>query len=162
MSKTYYLFRHGETFASIKHSGYGVRILSAPILPSAEPITKRMGQFLKEIPTDYNVSSPVKRCRQTCQIITLESGKQFVFDRRISEFFIETFGMFRNRLKRFVAEMEKSDNQTILICTHGAVLAGLLAYFTKGDFNASDMFKYPPTGLLIKLKDGKIEEFDFN
>src|SRR5438105_4844768 len=116
MPKTYYLFRHGETFATIKNKGYGVRILSASILPSAEPVIKKMGQFLKDLPTDYNVSSPVKRCRQTVNIITLESGKQFVFDRKISEFFIETFGMFKRRLKRFIDQIEQSNYQTILVC----------------------------------------------
>lgn len=161
--KTYYIFRHGETFVTAGNKwGYGLRVLSAPILESGKPALRRMGEFFKDIPSDLNVQSPLKRCQQTAAIVTDITGKKFVTDRRINEFLIETFGHFRHRIKSFVDQIEDSDHQTILICTHGAVIAGLVSYLTKGNFPASDLSDYPPPGIVIKIEGKKIEEFDFN
>jgi broad specificity phosphatase PhoE len=162
MSKTYYLFRHGETFATLKNKGYGWRIRSAHTLEAGKPVTKEIAQFLKDIKSDHNATSGYTRCLETAQIITDVTGKQFVVDRRLNEFFFETFGNLRNRLKNFLAEMEDSDYETILVCTHGACLAGLIMLLTTGQYHAADLISYPPPGILIKIENCKVEEWDFN
>ncbi len=162
MSKTYYIFRHGETFATLKNRGYGLKIISASILESAKPVINKMALFLKNIPTDYNATSPYRRCLQTTQIITDITGKQFVIDKRLSEFFLETFGRLRNRVQNFINQMESSDHQTILICTHGAVMTAFISLLSKDEFRARDLSDYPRPGILIKISNGQIEEYDFN
>lgn len=161
-TKTYYLFRHGETFATLKNTGYGVRIRSAHILEAGKPVIQEMAEFLKDVKSDHNATSAYPRCLETTQIITDVTGKKFVIDRRVREFFFETFGQLRNRLKNFLDEMENSDYQTVLVCTHGACLAGLVMLLTTGEYHAADILSYPPPGILIKIKNGQIEEWDFN
>lgn len=161
-SKTYYITRHGETFASLKNTGYGFRIRSAPIIQAGIPTIERLAEYLKEIPTDYNASSQYNRCRQTAKIITDIAGKQFVFDKRLNEFFFETFWHLENRLRDFLTEMEESKHKSFLICTHGACISGLVMLLTKGDYRAGDLLSYPPPGILIKIKDGKVTQYDFN
>lgn len=159
--KTYYIFRHGETVATKRNTGYGTQIFSARILESAKPIITRMALSLKDIRSDLHLTSPILRCRQTAQLITLETGKKFTVDWRLTEI-MEPFPILKWRIKNFLNQAEKSGFQTILICTHGAVIAGLVAFLTKGDFIAGDLVNYPPPGTLIKVGNGKIEEFDFN
>jgi broad specificity phosphatase PhoE len=159
--KTYYIFRHGQTFATLKNKGYGRKILTAPILESGKPVIRQMGDFLKTVQTDLNLTSPVLRCRQTSHIITLETGKKFTVDWRLTEF-MEPFPVLRWRINRLINQLEKSDFNNFLLCTHGAVIAGLVSFLTKGSFTASELLDYPPPGILIKIENGKIEEYDFN
>jgi broad specificity phosphatase PhoE len=159
--KTYYIFRHGQTFATTRNSGYGLRRLSAGILDSARPTIIKMADFLKTVPTDLNLTSPIPRCRETAQIITLETGKKFVADWRLTEM-MEPVAVLRCRVQNLIKQIERSDFETVLICTHGAVIAALVCLITKKHFSAKDLMDYPPPGILIKIKDGKIEEFDFN
>jgi broad specificity phosphatase PhoE len=159
--KTYYIFRHGETFATLKNSGYGLRRLTAGILESGKPTIEAMAQYLKTVPTDINLTSPLTRCRQTAQIITLITGKKFKVDWGINEM-LEPFPLLRLRLKNFLVRAEGSPYNTFLICTHGACIAGLTALLTKDEFKAEGLFVYPKPGVLFKIEDGKVEEFDFN
>src|SRR5258708_2831666 len=161
-TKTYYIFRHGETFASLKNTGYGIRMRSAHILESGKPVIKEMAGFLKDIKSDHNATSAYPRCLETTQIITDITSKQFVIDKRLNEFFFETFGRLRHRLKNFLGEMENSDHETILVCTHGACLAGIIMLLTTGEYHAADLLSYPPPGILIKIENGKVEQWDFN
>ena len=160
--KTYYIFRHGETRATLAGRGYGFQIRSAHIIEEGKPAMMRMGGFLKNIPTDHNVSSRYNRCKETAQIITEVTGKEFAFDNRVNEFFFETFGRLRFRLRKFIEEMESSDYETILICTHGACISGITKLLTKGEYSPEEILDFPPPGILLKIKDGKIEKWDFN
>lgn len=159
--KTYYIFRHGQTFATIKNGGYGLRRLTAGILESGRPSIIEMANFLKDVPTDINLTSPITRCRQTCNIITLETGKKFTPDWRLTEM-MEPVMMLRWRIQSLLNQIEKSDFNSILICTHGAVIAGLISILTKDHFGAEDLLNYPPPGILVKIENGKVEEYDFN
>lgn len=162
-SKTYYIFRHGETFVTKEnHIWYGTRIFSAPILEEGKPALKKLAQYLLQIPSNFNASSQIRRCRQTVQIINEVTGKEFVFDRRLNEWFLEPLWFFSRRLKSFLSYVEKQDSQNILICTHAAVIAGLVSLITKNSFSRKDLMKYPKPGVLLIIKNGKIEEGDFN
>ncbi|MBP9719180.1 MAG: histidine phosphatase family protein [Candidatus Levybacteria bacterium] len=164
MQKTYYIFRHGETFATKNGTGYGVRMLSAPILPEASPALTRLGAYLKNIPTDFNISSALKRCRQTVEIIGKESEKQFVFDKRLNDYFLESSGHFIKRLKSVLAEIEANDYQSIAICTHGACISTLISLLTaKKDMRVEyNFFKYPPPGVLTIIEGNNVQEVNFN
>lgn len=162
MRQTFYIFRHGETFATKAGTGYGIRVFTAPILEEGIPTLEKMGVYLKDIHSDYNVSSQVKRCRQTVAIIGKESKKEFVFDKRLNEYFIESFGHFRNRIKSFLLEMEEKQYETILICTHGAVIAGLISLLTGKNFQPYNLFTYPEPGVLTIIKDKTTQQINFN
>lgn len=162
MVKTFYLFRHGTTFGSKYRTGYGWKIYSANILPEARPPLVKMGTYLKKIPTDYNVSSAVKRCRQTCEIISEASGKEFVFDPRLNEFFLETFGHLQRRIASLLEELNTKNYQSVLMCTHGAVLEVLIAQITKSRFKVSRLFQLPDPGTLLVLKNGNFQQINFN
>lgn len=160
--KKFYILRHGETFATKRGIGYGVRIFSAPLLPEARRAIERMANYLKDIPTDYHVSSRIKRCRQTAQIITEITGKEFAFDARLNEYFIETFGHFRKRIQSFLDEMQSSEYKNIVICTHGAGIAGLVSLITKTNFDRYTLFNYPPPGILTIIEKEKLQQINFN
>jgi broad specificity phosphatase PhoE len=162
--KTYYIFRHGETFATKAGTGYGMKVFSAPLLPEATPSLQRMGQYLKDIPTDFAVSSAVKRCRQTVEIIGKESGKEFVFDKRLNEFFLESVGHLVRRLKKFLDDIETHKYEHVVICTHGACISALITLLTaKKDHQASyNLFNYPPPGVLTIIEGNNIQDVNFN
>jgi broad specificity phosphatase PhoE len=162
--KTYYIFRHGETFATKAGTGYGMKVFSAPLLPEASPALQKMGEYLKNIPTDINVSSAVKRCRQTVEIIGKESGKEFIFDKRLNEFFLESVGHLVERLKKFLEDLEKHNYQHVLLCTHGACISALITLLTaKKDHPTSyNLFHYPQPGVLTIIEGNNIQEINFN
>ena len=162
--KTYYIFRHGETFATKAGTGYGIRVFSAPILPEARTPLEKMGKYLAAIEDSYNISSEVLRCRQTVAIIAEKSGKSFVFDKRLNEFFLESYGHFKKRLQAMLDAIEKESAENILICTHGAGIAGLISLLTpKKDMpGAFDVFHYPAPGILTIIQGETVKEVNFN
>jgi broad specificity phosphatase PhoE len=162
--KTLLLSRHALATHSLH--GYGDQILSAKILPEGIPPIQRMATFLKEIETEQNVVSPVLRCQQTAQIITKETGKIFLTDSRLGEYKgelpSETFAEFKERCKLFWKDIQESAAETFLICSHGAVIAGLRHFCIEADFSEEQQYDYPSTGELWILRDNKLESFDFN
>jgi broad specificity phosphatase PhoE len=158
MVKTYYIFRHGQTFATKYHTGYGWKVFSADILDEGKDDLKRLGVYLKNIKTDYNVSSRIKRCRQTSQIVSDNSGKTFSFDQRLNEFFLETYGNLKRRIRGFLGDLEKEGHEAVLICTHGAVMNVLVNILTNQKLKLSNLFIYPDPGTLLIIEDGKLKD----
>lgn len=163
MQTTYYIFRHGETFASKAKTGYGWRIFSADLLPEAIPALERMGTYLQSVPTDLNVSSQIKRCRQTVGIIHEITGKEFVYDRRLNEYFIETFWQFKRRVKSLVQEIEQKKYKAVCICTHDALIATLLYYLSKSHASKPwNIFYSTLPGVLTIIENGEVRQVNFN
>ncbi len=164
MPRTFYIFRHGLTYAVKTGTAYGLGFLTAPIIDEGVPSLEKMGQFLSKYPTDFNVSSPLRRCKQTAEIITRISGKKFVFDRRVREFFLETGGMVRRRIKSLLSEIDRRGYEKVAICTHGAIISALITQITAREEKVPeyDLFHYPPSGVLVIVEDGKVEEINFN
>jgi broad specificity phosphatase PhoE len=158
--KSYYVFRHA--LATKSEKGYGKEIFSAKILPEGVEPIKKIGRYLKKITTDYNVSSEFLRCRQTVEIISHINGKQFSFDARLSEYYLETFDELLQRVKEFLEEIESSTYKAVVICTHGAVIAILKNLIIKGKASESDLLDFPKTGVLIEIKGERIKEIDCN
>ena len=161
MGKTFYIFRHGLTYHAKHYLPYGEHIYDAEILEEAIPPLERMGDYLKNIPTDKNVTSPFLRCLQTVEIIQRVSGKEFEKEERLKED-VEGFDVLEERVRSFVEEINKSDYTSIAICTHGAVIGTLKHLLVRGDVELSNIMDYPIPGVLTIIKDGKIEEIDFN
>jgi len=161
-NKNYYIFRHGETFATKQKKWYWNKLYSATILEEGKPSVLRLAKYLNNIPTDYNVSSPFIRCRQTAELVTEITGKKFEFDKRIGERTFELSWTFRKRILSFITLMENSDYKNILICTHSADIRELVAYLAKENLTPKKEYEAPHPGVLTIVKNGKIEEIDFN
>jgi broad specificity phosphatase PhoE len=157
---TFYLTRHA--LATHSTTGYGDEILSAQILPEGIPPIKSMAHFLKDIPTDQNVSSEVLRCQQTAKIISQITHKKFTPDARLNEFYQDTWKTFEERVLSFLSDCLFSNQKKILLCTHGAVIAVLKNHLTKGFFEVSNEFDYPQTGELWIIQNRKLEKKNFN
>jgi broad specificity phosphatase PhoE len=158
---TYYIFRHG--MAVRPNEGYGSRILTAELMPEGIPPIQRLGRYLLEAPSDYQVCSEVIRCRQTAAIVTEATGKEFVIDPRLKEYYRESFDELAARTKDFAAEMQQSDYQNVMICTHGSVIAALKHYLTEGHFERRHETDYIQTGQLLIINDDQsVEVVDFN
>ncbi len=169
MAKTFYLFRHGETFVTRGQRlwyyprflpetafSYGARVFSASILEEAKPTLQKLAEYLKDIPTDFNASSQFRRCRQTVQIVEKETKKEFIFDKRLNEFVFETPWAFRHRVKSFLKTLVDKDYQNVAICTHGAVLSLLASLLT------GKAVGFPKPGVLVIIKGNQIKYQDFN
>lgn len=78
-----YVTRHGETDWNL----YGKVQGKADIELNAKGIeqAKETMEKLKEESIDFIICSPLKRARQTAEIINLEKNIHIVFDERISE-----------------------------------------------------------------------------
>lgn len=158
--KTFYLFRHA--LAVLPGQVYGDRIFSAEILPEGIPAIKKLAEYLITIPTDYNVSSEILRCKQTAHIISETTNKNFVFDVRLNELHQESAEEFIKRVKSFLDEVNSSQYESILICTHGAVIAALKHLITEDSIEESDLFDYSNPGELLTLQDKTISLKNFN
>lgn len=163
MAKTYYIFRHGLTFAVKTGTAYGDSILTAPIIDEGKKAIEKMGQFLKDKQTDFNVSSPIKRCKQTSGIISEITGKEFIFDERLTEFYMEQQTSLECRLKSLLAQIDERGYQKIAVCTHGAVISILIGILTAEKTSGQyDIYHYPDPGVLVVISGGNVEEINFN
>lgn len=158
---TFYILRHG--MAVHPNVGYGANVLSAELLPEGIPPIRRLAQYLRLVPTDYQVCSEVLRCRQTAALVTEATGREFVIDPRLKEYYQETFDELSRRAKSFCDEIQPSGYQNVLICTHGSVIAALKHYLIDGHFERRQETDYTQTGQLLIIHDDKsVEVLDFN
>lgn len=159
-SKTFYLVRHG--IATYSKRGYGKRKLTAPILPEAIPLIKKLAHHLHSIPESHNVSSEIIRCRQTSQIITQITGKTFIFDKRLNEDYHETVAEVRVRVESFLKEMELISQHHIIICTHGAIIAAIKNLLIHKKFVTRMLLDYPQPGELLIIEGMNVRTINFN
>ncbi len=185
----FYIFRHGETFVTTgKALSYGTKVFSADILPFCFPTLEKLGQQLKNIKTDYNISSKIKRCRQTVGIVAKQADKEFEFDSRLNEFFFELPFFFKRRIRNFLKEIENRNFESVAICTHGAVINELIKQINPEAFltlinkspdpspplqteasrkslqleNKLTFTKYLAPGVLLTLTSSSVKEINFN
>jgi broad specificity phosphatase PhoE len=160
----FYIFRHAMTYFSKNDVPYGDQVESAEILPEGIPIVKKLALYLKNIKTDVNFSSPYKRCRQTVEIVKEITGKDFTFDERLHDYNPrnENIEEMFKRLTGLYGILKEKNYKNVAICTHGFPIATLIALMTKGKVDESDLENYPDTGILVIVKDKKVEYLDFN
>ncbi len=165
--KTFYLFRHA--LARLPGQHYGGEILTASIIPEGRQAIEKMATYLGTQTIDSFQVSPLKRCLQTAQIISKQVTTPYVVDKRLSEYspeheadLGETFSDFNQRLVDLTRDLFTSSHLHVAICTHGAVIAGLSHTLLQKPFDLSQLEEYPSPGVLWILKDGHIQEMDFN
>lgn len=158
----YYIFRHGQTRNSKYHLPYSKDNRKIKILKDSIPAIKKMAEYLKNITPDLAASSEYLRCQQTTKIVAKITATKFKKDSRLNEFGNETFLQFKKRIKDFLEEVEKNKYQTVVICTHGAVIAALKNLLIKGRIKKGDLLFYPKPGLLLYIEGKKVKKFDFN
>ena len=166
------IFRHG--LATKSTTGYGEEIMSAPLLDEAIPVMEKLAEFLKTEVGDFQYSSEMLRCRQTAEIVTRVTGKEFSFDARLNEYNQEPFLQFADRVNDFLEDIiEKADRfkqqrvgtqepVTIWICTHGAVVAGLKHLLMEGTFSQEYQLDYTQPGELLEIWKKNIQLHIFN
>lgn len=174
-----YVTRHGETDWNVKHRVMGkVDIeLNDTGIKQARDAKKNIAQ--EKI--DLIISSPLKRARQTAEILREGSDVEIVFDDRISE---RDFGEFEglhkgefdfigywsyiknynyenaenirdffNRVYEFLDEIIiKYNDKTILIVAHGGVSIPIYCYFNG----------IPENDDLVKVVIGNCQVINFN
>ena len=157
----YYIFRHGET----KYSKYGLPYPSdsrtIEVLPEGIPAIKKIGEYLKEIESDYNVVSEFERCQTTIKIVSEITGKKFEKESRLNEFERESFDDFKKRVKSFIDEIEVKKYKSVVICTHGAVVAALKNLLINNSLKIINLPFYPKTGVILRIEGNKTEEINF-
>ncbi|MFA5025185.1 MAG: histidine phosphatase family protein [Candidatus Shapirobacteria bacterium] len=158
----YYLFRHGDTFYTKNRQPYPQDNFSVEILPDGIPALEKLAIYLKDINSDFNVSSEYLRCQQSNKIVSNISELDFVNDARLNEFSHEIFDNLVKRLESFINEMKKRQYKTIVVCTHGAVIAGLKNILIGSEYEKREMVDYPRPGVLTVVEDKNINEIDFN
>ena len=158
--KTIYLVRHGLSTLS-KH-GYGKRKLTADLLPQGEPAVERIARYLEDVPESLNISSDLPRCRHTAAIITRITGKLFTFDKRLSEYYHETFTEFKSRIYDVLKDLSAAPEQNLIICTHGSVIAGITYFIMEHKFIYKNLYDYPKEGELLLIQNQKSRKLSFN
>ena len=163
-----YILRHGDTIetSSLYSRIFGHRHDShdIEILPKAVPALKKIGEYLKNVPTDANFTSPYSRCVNSSKIVGDAAGKTFQTDDRLAELEKngESFPAFRDRVGSFLDEINQKNYSAVSICTHGAVITALEKLATKGTLYFYQIFFYPNPGELLIIKNGKVSKIDFN
>lgn len=171
---TFYITRHAHTFATVDtNKSYANKELTTPILEEGKPTIVKLATYLKDISTDHNARSELLRVEQTAQIISQVTGKHFVADPRLNELLDENnmlppypyTGYFENKREQFIDfinEMNQKSYKSVLVCTHGIGISGLRCLLTKGNFEVEDIHTYTDPGVLLIIKNKKVEQIDFN
>jgi broad specificity phosphatase PhoE len=141
---------------------YGDRQLTAEMLPEGIPAIKRLSEYVKGIESTQNLRSELLRCKQTVEIVTKITGKEFTEEPLLNEFMEASFEEFHKRMDTLISKLEGQENQTYLICTHGDVIAAFRYFLTQNEFLIEDHTDYPRPGTLAIIKGGEYELMDFN
>lgn len=151
--KNIYLVRHG--LSTLNKRGYGRKKLTADLLPQGIIESEKAAHYLKNIPDSYNLSSEIPRCKQTAEIITRITGKSFHFDKRLTEFYHETFTDFKKRIIDFLENLSTVPEENIIICTHAAVIVAIKYLLLEDKFIFKNLSDEPLEGEIIVIKNKK-------
>lgn len=161
--KKIYLFRHGETIATQnRFQWYGIHFFSADILPIGVPTIEKLGEYLKDVKTDLNLTSPFKRCKTTSGIVGKKSNKEFTWHSLLTDhFFIVPPLIFKRRVKRFYKEIMQSSAESIAVCTHEAVIKAIYNLYCKENNFKMDLKLNSKPGVLTILSNGEVQQISF-
>ncbi len=159
---TYYIFRHGQTIETYTKTPYGENILTSDLIPQGKSAISRLGDYLKNREPQANFSSPLPRCKSTVKIIEKKLTNKFIFDNRLTEYYNETFYKLKKRVAAFLKEIEIQNYQSVSICTHGAIIAAVTHLVIDRYLSVAHLLKFPDPGILRIIKNGKVEEVNFN
>jgi broad specificity phosphatase PhoE len=160
----YYIFRHGETYETKNALSYGHRVENAEILEEGIPVIKKIAEYLKGLKTDVNYVSNYKRCLQTAEIVSEITRKAFLIDERIGEYREEkeSFEEFSRRVGDFLKHINNQGLESTAICTHGGVMSALKYKVQRRKYSINKLMNFPRPGVLMIIKNGDLEQIDFN
>jgi len=144
------------------HIPYPRNNFMVEILPEGIGAIEKIGDYLKNISSDFNVSSEYLRCQQTTKIVSKITGFNFKNDERLNEKSEESFVEFNKRIEDFLSDIKEKNYKTVIICTHGAVIAALKNNLVNNRFRRREVIRYPRPGVLMCIEGKKVEEIDFN
>jgi len=168
----FFIFRHG--LATRNPDGYGDQILTATLLDDGIPAIKKLAEYFKGIPSDFQYSSELLRCRQTAGMVTDATGKQFSSDARLDEYHQETFLQLTERVDDLLEDIVlradricqnrdcNTQPATILICTHGAVISCLKHLLLEGSHFQKDELDYTLPGEVLEIWKKSVQLHVFN
>lgn len=159
-NKHIYLVRHG--LSTLNKRGYGRKKLTADLLPQGVVEAGKVAQYLKSIPGSYNVSSDIPRCKQTAEIITRITGKLFHYDKRLTEYYHETFTDFKKRVINFLEDLPNVSEKNIIICTHAAVIVAIKYLIIENKVIFKNLSDEPLEGEVVIIKNREFEKISFS
>ena len=167
MTKTYYIFRHGQTYATKAGTDY-IDDPNPGILAEGIPTIKKLGEYLKGKPTHKNFTSEYLRCKMTSQLVSEITHQKFITDPLLNEWVTpplepaETFESLHARLTKFVSKLKNSTHNSFAICTHGALITGLKMLLLNQNFTRHGAYFCPDPGVLTVIKNREVGEINFN
>jgi broad specificity phosphatase PhoE len=169
LTKTYYIFRHGATYATKAGIDYTRENPDPPILDEGVVAIKKAAKYLKNMNTGLNLTSKYLRCRMTADIISDITGKKFDTELLLNEALLvgiefknETLEEFLDRMRRLHLKLISTAANNILLITHGAVIGCLKHLLVKGKVEEQNIYDYPEPGILTVIKGGSVKEINFN
>lgn len=152
-----YFARHGQTDANANMSGgQSIAELDEPLNQVGIEQAKELAEQLKDVKFDAIISSPLKRARQTAELVNIHHNipitiddawrecqanvyidtntwnDLFDFDKNIQIENSESLKEFFERIYAAIDSLKSEyDNKTILVVSHGGVQHALYAYATK-------------------------------
>ena len=160
-----YIFRHGMTLQSKNNVPYTPEnYKTSPLLDEGIPVIEKIGNYLKDIKTDVNYTSPILRCTQTAEIISEISGKIFLPNDLLTEYgqWVESFEDLRARANKFIEYLNTQQVEFSAICTHGGVISALKYLLVYKKYKPVNLTDYPLPGVITIIENTKFEEVDFN
>lgn len=160
--KTFYIFRHGQTYYSKNEIPYGENERTAHILPESRNSIEKIGEYLKSIPELVAYRSEFLRCQETAKIIESKNDFKFIQTPLLNEFTENEFPQFLARMKEARSFLLNLSAEHIAICTHGAVVAALQKLLVNQEFHAHELMYYPKTGVIVKVDGEHVTSIDLN
>lgn len=160
--KTFYIFRHGQTYFSKNQIPYGDNEHTAHILPESRGPIENIAEYLKSLPLTELFRSEFLRCQETAKIIESKTDFHFESHPLFNEFTESDFSNFLQRMKDLTAFLQTETGDHIAICTHGAVVAALQKLLVGETFEAHELMYYPQTGVLVQISGTSVKNIDFN
>lgn len=160
--KTFYIFRHGQTYFSKNQIPYGENEHTAHILPEAREPIENIADYLKTLPVDHLYRSEFLRCQETAKIVESKTDFHFEPNPLFNEFTESDFEDFLKRMKELTTFLFSLPGTHIAVLSHGAVVAALQKLLVGQTFEAHELMYYPQTGVLVQISGSSVENIDFN
>ncbi len=168
-SKTFYILRHGETYATKNNTNYSPNDPNPPILEEGMGVLQKIGEYFKNIESEVNLVSEYLRCQMTADIVSKIADMQFISEPLLNEAQTmgvekksETISEFLDRTKRLYEKIISSENKSLFLITHGANIGTLKSLLVKGVATEESIYDFPKPGVLTVIKNNQISELDFN
>ena len=161
-----FLVRHGQSLANKerKHQGREDEWRNTSLSNIGKTQAKKVADRLKDENFNLIYSSPLKRAKQTAEIINKFHNKKIIFDDGLKEQHddTETKEEFIERVKKVYKKLIEKD-KNILVIAHGGVILSMLAFSTENRENGGRIVRRNYIGNgntsinILEKKENKVE-----